>query len=242
MRAMHPNRLRFSIFSDQNPLMQPVKAMAADAKARRRPVSAENPFLAWEKAASDWIRTCLQSWGEVRDAMTEAMFLNTYGSPLLQAWTGLNAEPKGTQRHIEREFEREAAEAELRSALKDRFEVGGAEEGALRALAYVRSPGGAADERGYRLMKTIRNSKEANTRLTLAQFKDMLREQLQLVQLDEERAVKALPKLIHPGEPESDAALEALRQLIAAPGPVKREEKSRAARVEKLLGVKLVVA
>jgi Protein of unknown function (DUF3141) len=85
MRAMHPNRLRFSIFSDQNPFMQLVKAMAAEARARRRPVAADNPFLAWEKAASDWITTCLQSWGEVRDAMIEAAFLNAYGSPLLQA-------------------------------------------------------------------------------------------------------------------------------------------------------------
>ena len=28
MRATHPNRLRFAVFSDQNPLMQPVKALA----------------------------------------------------------------------------------------------------------------------------------------------------------------------------------------------------------------------
>ncbi|HZZ21237.1 MAG TPA: DUF3141 domain-containing protein, partial [Roseiarcus sp.] len=230
MRAMHPNRLRFSIFSDQNPLMRPVKAMAAEAKARRRPVSADNPFLAWEKAASDWTRICLQSWGEVRDAMTEATFSNTYGSPLLQAWTGLNAEPNATPRHIEREFERETAAAELHSALEDRFEVGGAEEGALRALVYVRSPTGAADERGYRLLKNMRNSKKANARLTLAQVRDTLREQLQLVQLDEERAIKALPKLVHPGDPEADAALDILRELITAPGPLDKEGEGRSGR------------
>jgi pimeloyl-ACP methyl ester carboxylesterase len=242
MRAMHPNRLRFSIFSDQNPMMRPVRAMATEVKPRRRPVSADNPFLACEKAASNLIRTCLQSWGEVRDAMTEATFLNTYGSPLFQALTGPNAEPRAVPRHIERERERETAAAELRSALEDRFEVGGAEEGALRALVYVRSPTGAADERGYRLLKNIRNSKKANRRLTLAQFRDMLREQLQLIQLDEARAVKALPKLVRRGEPEADAALDILRELITAPGPLDKDGKSRAARVEKLLGVKLIAA
>jgi hypothetical protein len=174
--------------------------------------------------------------------MTEATFLNTYGSPLLQAWTGLNAEPNATPRHIEREFERETAAAELHSALEDRFEVGGAEEGAVRALAYVRSPTSAADERGYRLLKNMRDSKKAKAKLNLAQFRDMLREQLQLVQLDEERAIKALPKLVHPGEPEADAALDVLRELITAPGPLDKEGKSRAARVEKLLGVKLIAA
>jgi Protein of unknown function (DUF3141) len=58
--------------------------MAAEARANRKPASPDNPFLAVEKAGSEWITTCLKSWGEARDAMTEATFLNTYGSPLLQ--------------------------------------------------------------------------------------------------------------------------------------------------------------
>jgi hypothetical protein len=240
MRAAHPNRLRFSVFSDQNPLMQPVKAMAAEARARRRPVSADNPFLAWEKTASQWITTSLQSWGELRDAMTEAAFLNAYGSPLLQAMVGLNAEPNAVTRRIGRDLARESAAAKLHDELEQRFEVGGAEEGALRALVYIRSPSGAADERGYRLLKSMRTSRKTNKQLTTDQFREMLRGQFQLVRMDEERAVKALPKLIHPGEPESDAALQALRQLIAVPGSVKKEEKVRVARIEKLLGAKLL--
>ena len=92
------------------------------------------------------------------------------------------------------------------------------------------------------MAKIIRDSRKANKRLTLSQFKEIAKEQLQLVRLDEERAVKALPKLIRPGEPESDAALEALRALLVAPGPLVNEEKSRVARVETALGVKLTKA
>ena len=40
MRALHPNRLRFAMFSDQNPFMQPVKAVAESVRAARQPVSA----------------------------------------------------------------------------------------------------------------------------------------------------------------------------------------------------------
>ena len=65
-----------------------------------------------------------------------------------------------------------------------------------------------------------------------AQFKDMLTEQLQLIRLDEERAVNALPKLIRPGEPEADAALDVPRELMAAPGPLDKESRARAARVQ----------
>jgi pimeloyl-ACP methyl ester carboxylesterase len=242
LREMHPHRLRFRIFSDENPLMLPVKAMAAEARANRKPVSADNPFLALEQAASEWITTSLKSWGEARDALTEATFLNTYGSPLVQAVAGLNAVPNTAPRHIERELEREKAAAELHSSLEHRFETGGADEGALRALIYIRRPDGAIDERVFRMAKIIRDSRKANKRLTLSQFRDMAKEQLQLVMLDEERAVKALPKLIRPGEPESNAALDALRELLIAPGPLGAEEKSRLSRVEKVLGVKLAKA
>src|SRR5208337_5281965 len=143
-------------------------------------------------------------------------------------------------RHIEREVQRERAASELRSTLEHRFETGGADEGALRALIYIRRPDGAVDERGFRMLKIIRDTRKANRQLTLSQFKDMVKEQFQLVLFDEERAIKALPKLVHPGEPESDAALDALRALLVAPGPLPKEEKSRVVQVEKLLGVKLV--
>ena len=150
--------------------------------------------------------------------MTEAAFLNVYGSPLIQAAVGLMAEPNVVPRHIERELGRERAAAELRNALDHRYEAGAADEGALRALIFIRRPDGAADERGFRMLKIIRDTRKANRQLTLPQFREMAREQLQLVLLDEERAITALPKLLHPGGPESDAALEALRALLAAPG------------------------
>ena len=164
--------------------------------------------------------------GEVRDALTEATFLNTYGSPFIQAVVGLNAEPTAAPRHIERDVQRERAAAELRSTLEHRFETGGADEGALRALIYIRRPDGAVDERGFRMLKIIRDSRKANKRLTLSQFKAMLRDQYQLVLLDEERAMRALPKLLRPGEPEADAALDALRELLVAPGPLAKEERA----------------
>ena len=91
MRALHPNRLRFEIFSDRNPFMSAIKPMAEQVRANRKPVSADNPLLAMEKEASSWITAALESWGQMRDSMTEAFFLTTYGSPLLQAMVGLGA-------------------------------------------------------------------------------------------------------------------------------------------------------
>ena len=88
MRQLHPSRLRFAAFSDRNPAMQPVKALADAVRADRKPVSPDNPLLVMEQVASTWITTCWESYRLARDAMTEAMFLGTYGSPVLQAMVG----------------------------------------------------------------------------------------------------------------------------------------------------------
>ncbi len=85
-------------------------------------------------------------------------------------------------------------------------------------------------------MKAIREMRKSNERLSLPRFRDMLSEQLQLVLLDEERAIAALPKLLENGEAETAAALEALRQLAGATGALDAEGRRRLARVEKLFG------
>ena len=93
---------------------------------------------------------------------------------------------------------REAAAAELRVGLDGKFEEGGVEEAVLRALIYVRRPEGGFDERGFRMLKMIRESRKSNERMSLARFREMLNEQFLLVRLDEERAIAALPKLLQP--------------------------------------------
>ena len=66
----------------------------------------------------------------------------------------------------------------------------------LRALICVRKPEGAFDERGCRMMKNIREPRKSNERLSLERLREMLNEQLQLVILDQECAIAALPKLL----------------------------------------------
>ena len=238
MRAMHPHRLRFDLFSDRNPFMSAIKPMAEQVRANREPVGADNPLLAMEKQASSQITAALERWGEMRDRMTEAFFLTTYGSPLLHAMVGLGSPQDETPHGVERDLVREAAAAKLRIGLEGRFEEGGIEEAILRALIYVRRPEGGFDERGYRMLKNIRESRKSNERLSLARFREMLNEQLQLVLLDEERAVAALPKLLETDESETAAALGALRKLVGAAGALDPEGERRLARVEKLFGAK----
>ena len=237
MLEMHPNRMRFEAFSDENPFMAALKPFAEWARAHRTPVSPDNPLLAIEKNASSLIRTSLECWGEMRDAMTEAFFLNAYGSPLLQALVGLRVGEEAPRR-IERDLVREAAAAELRAGHDDKFEKGGLLEAALRALVYVRMPRDAFDERGFRMLKLIRDQRKSNDRITPSEFRDMLDVQMQLVRLDAERALKAIPKLVKGDEKDLAAVWSAVRKILSAPGALDAEGERRSARVEKLFEAK----
>ena len=234
MRAMHPSRLRFSMFSDQNPMMWPVKAAAEAVRVRRATVAENNPLLAAERAMSSWITDWLHAYGAIRDSMTETMFLNTYGSPFLQALVGLGPQKPGGKRRIERDLAQEAAAARLQAELEQRFETGGAGAAAMRALIYIRMPEGSVDERGFAMLQNIRAAQPADQLLSAAQLKDMVREQFLLLRLDEERAVQAIPKLLPMAANERRAVLDALKRMIAARGQPDEEARRRQKRIEAL--------
>ena len=73
----------------------------------------------------------------------------------------------------------------------------------------------------------------------MTRFKEVLKDPLQFVMFDEERAIATLPRLVEAGSPEAARALEALRHLIVARGAPGGEGKKRLARVEELLVAKL---
>ncbi len=232
MRQLHPNRLRFAMFADENPLMQPVKLLAEAVRAARQPVSPDNPLLAMERAASDWIVTCLKATGTAREIFTEHMFLTTYGSPVLQAMLGLGADEPLARRGIERDLLREATEARRRAELQSRFEAGGLPEVLLRALIYIRLPERSADERGFVAMESIRQAQPPGQRLSLARLKEVFTEQFLLLRLDEDRAVRAIPSLLPQEAAQRRAALAALRRVVGASGGISQEGKERLARIE----------
>lgn len=234
LRQLHPNRVRFAAFSDQNPFMPPVKALAEQVRQQRRPVSPDNPLLSAERAMAGWISTCWESYRLIRDATTEAMFLGVYGSPLLQAAVGLEGEPASSGRRAARDLAREADEARLRAELESRYEVGGLPQAVLRALIHVRLPQGGVDERGFSMLQAVRAMQPINKRMTLPELKACLREQYMLLRLDEERAVCAIPRLLPESEAMRRAGLEALHRVLGARGPLDEAGARRLARIEEL--------
>ena len=88
--ALNPLRLSYTIFGDRNPWMKGLQPLAAAVAAARRPVAADNPFLALQKQVSDQITTTLDSYRVARDKLEEQMFFGFYGSPFVQALLGIS--------------------------------------------------------------------------------------------------------------------------------------------------------
>ncbi|WP_428670336.1 DUF3141 domain-containing protein [Reyranella sp.] len=233
-RELHPNRLRFAMFSDRNPLMEPIKKMAEDVRKDRAPVSPNNPLLALESVTSHWISAWLDSFRLARDSMTEAAFVTVYGSPLLQAAVGLGAGASDPHPNIERDLAREAATAHSRAELETLFEKGGLIEAVVRALVYIRVATGSIDERGFGALQAIRAMRPPTERLHMPDLKKVIREQYLLVRLDEERAVRALPALLQATDEERRAAFDIVRRIAAARGALGEVEAGRLHRVQTL--------
>jgi hypothetical protein len=234
LRRLHPDRLRFELFSDDNPLIAPVAALAEQVRAERRPVDPGNPLLALERAAAGWIESGLKAWGQARDAWQEAFFLNLYGSPLLQASVGLGAAQPRAGRRIERDLMREAAAARAAAALETRFEAGGPVAAGIRALIYIRAARRSVDERGFAVLRAVGEGLPPALRVGREALKALFAEQTLLLQRDEARALATLPRLLPPPGAEREALLEAIRTILAARGALLEDERRRLARIEAL--------
>src|SRR5215813_3414387 len=235
-RQLHPNRLRFEIFSDKNPFMSAVAGWADAVRFSRRPVSSGNPFAQMERAVSDGIVKTLDALTDARDAMVEQIFMTTYGSPLLQALVGLRADGVETRRRAERELTRQAAIQRKRLELDGRIERGSPIEAALRAMIYVRRPEQTVDERGFTILKEINSEQQPSERISLARFKELTKEQFLIMALDEERAIAAIPKLLPSDRKQRDALIGVIRRVVTSGGALQDEGKRRLSRIETLFG------
>jgi pimeloyl-ACP methyl ester carboxylesterase len=85
LRDAQPLRTQRAALSDRNPLMPLVGTWAEQARAQRKPVAADNRFVALERIGAQMIENQLNLYRDVRDAWMETAFHAIYGSPALRA-------------------------------------------------------------------------------------------------------------------------------------------------------------
>jgi hypothetical protein len=215
--------------------MATVKSLAERVSEERKQVSTDNPFVAFQEQISKQIVNALDSWKDSQEALSEATFLAVYGSPALQAAVGIDPQSAPSRRQEMSAAHRKMLDKRI-AELKSRIGEGGLREAAIRGLLYVGSARGMADERSLEALRNVRRS-DSGARLTLPEFKMLVREQFFMLLLDQEGALAAIPKLLPDNAKARQAAFAAIREVLSASAAISGEVAKRLKRVAELFGV-----
>jgi len=235
MRGLHPLRTSYEAFGRDTPTMQAVASMAEAARHNRKPADRDNPFLKIQEAFSKNIVTALDNWRDAQEAISEQLFLAVYGSPALQAAVGVAPDADPSPLPEMSDEHRKLVEARI-VELKARIGHGGLRECWIRALLYVGMTRGMFDERSLEALRRMRREDEAS-RLTLAEFKMLVREQFFMLILDPEASLAAMPKMLPEDIELRRRAFTAIRDVLSIAGDVSGETATRLKRVGELFGI-----
>jgi hypothetical protein len=109
-------------------------------------------------------------------------------------------------------------------------------------MIYIAAAGSSVDERTFAAIRRLRAAHDESSRLTLADFKALLREQYFMLLIDEDATLAAIPDLL-PSDPHvRRRAFATLRQILSASGAVTGDAAERLRRIARLFGVEVASA
>jgi len=234
MQTRHPLRVQYEIFSKANPLMGPIAGLADQVRKERKPAAKDNPFLAMQENVSRQIVAGLEAWREMTETLAERTFLAIYGLPSLQSAVGVD--PAGTRplrKAAKNPLHQELLQKRI-AELKARIAVGGVREAIIRGVLYAGMDRAAIDERGFELARRIR---QAHGDMPLAELKALVREQFNMLLIDQEAALKAIPEMLPADAATRHKAFGLIRQVLAARGEMSAQDQERLMAVGHLFGV-----
>jgi pimeloyl-ACP methyl ester carboxylesterase len=235
LHRWHPLRMSYEAFTSSNPFMPALADAAEKVRSQRKPTAKDNPFISMQEKVSEQIVRSLDAWRETQEKLSEQMFLAIYGMPALQAAVGVDPAAGRPRRPGKSALHRELVEKRI-AELKSGINKGGLQECTIRGLIYIGAARGAIDERGVAALRRIRLTEEGS-KMTLAQFKSMAREQFFLLLLEPEATLAAIPKLLPSDLAERRKGLAAIRNVLSSSGEISGEAAERLKKVAALFGL-----
>ena len=228
MRQFHPLRLQFELFSNANPAVRPLARWAEWVREHRRPAAADNPFIAIQEGVSQRFVAGLDAWREFNETHAERAFMAIYGSKALQAAVGVDPVAmlpprKATKSLLQYELvEKQVAD------IRARISSGGLREALVRALLFAGIERAAVDERGFEAVRRIRQSLSD---VPLSTFKATVREQYDMLLLDPEGALAAIPSMLPEDATTRQRAFDLICEVLQARGKPSSEDQRRIQRI-----------
>jgi len=222
MREWHPLRVQRWWFSDRNPILAPLPALAAAARMYRRPRADDNLGRSGEHLESEYVNAALDLYRDVRDAASEAAFYEVYGNLLSLSMADQRAAMRSRRTTID-----PRALPAVRQVL-DEIDQGGLPEAIIRTGILIVKAGG-----GKRRLAQMEHTRQLLAPTGVLRdidedhFRRLLHEETLVVEFEPKLAKSSLPKLIHSASDrqklnvffdwlETDAGLDARQQALLA--------------------------
>ncbi|MET0592229.1 MAG: DUF3141 domain-containing protein [Polyangiaceae bacterium] len=235
-RETNPARAERWAFSDLNPFMAWVSAMADTVRENRRPVSQDNPFLRIERNVSRQIVQSLDQYRDLRDAFEERLFRAVYETPALAALVGVDRRMLGRQGPRPPSWEQEELRLMKQREIEAYVEDGTIVDAWARLLMYVRPKGDPADERPFNMVRRMLEEAKPESVPSVGALREAVKRQARVLALDEERAIAALPKLARETRLRK-RDLEVARTVMKSRGELTPQQEERFRKVETILGL-----
>jgi hypothetical protein len=213
------------------------KTLSPIVKKDRSPVSPDNPFTALEKSVSESIVTLLDNYQNIRDHFDETMFFTIYENP----WMKLLYPGTSRKKKPEKEQEKEKAEEDALTQKETQhwvsgMEKGGYEEGIIRIVMALEDSDHAIDRDALYKDERLLESSARFKKLNKKGFLHIVGEQSRILQVDEEKALKALGKLIVT-QKDRQTALTLARKIVSSGSAMTSKQKAVLSRIKKNLTV-----
>jgi len=225
LRRMNPMRWRRYALSDMNPFMGPVSTLAGLARQNRKPVAADNPFLAFEKACADSVEYGFNAMRDLRDAWVETAFHGVYGTLRAAGVTGedFEAEAEATRDSV-------SSDAPQRAEAEAKLAQGGYAEAVIRMMILLADARGAVRRSRLARSNQLLTTEAPFAQLSVADRMAVIRDQTMIATLFPEEAIRTLTVLL----PDAASRRKALKAVETVAGPVGELGDNARARLQRL--------
>jgi len=234
-RALNPQRLRYTMFSDANPWMAGVRVGAELARKHRRPAPENHPLRQLERKLAESLEDGVRRATDQRDLAIEQVFKAIWTHPLVQALAGEKAthadsrKPSTTQRRALDQIR------DLRlEAIAAREHQGGFADAVLRVVYAAIKAGKRVDAQAFAAAREIWDRHPRFADLDRDSFIRKAREAALMVAFDEEAALNALPRLLQSADDRAEAQA-IIARIVELHPDVAVEMRDIQARVEDVL-------
>src|SRR4029077_20168886 len=203
-------------------------------RGQRNSVAADNPFVAMQEQMSRQIVSMLDGWRQANETVAERLFLSIFGSPALQATVGIDRSgPLASRKMGKSPLHQDLLERRI-AEIRSRIPAGGVRESVIRVLLYVGMTRSGVDERGFEAVKRIR---APHGDMPLVDFKALVREQFNMLLLDTDAALAAIPSMLPDETAPRREAFGLVKTVLTARGPLSDRDDERLREIAQLFGL-----